>query len=90
MNLFELTKHLIDTPSVTGEEIEVVPFLSSYLKNLGYRVELQEVQGGSANIISTTKDRPRIVLSTHMDTVQPHIASSEDDENIYGQGACEP
>jgi acetylornithine deacetylase len=29
------------------------------------------------------------VLSTHMDTVPPHIASSEDDEFIHGRGACD-
>ena len=32
---------------------------------------------------------PVVVLSTHMDTVPPFIASREDDDNIYGRGACD-
>ena len=32
---------------------------------------------------------PEIVFSTHMDTVPPHIPSSEDDEFIHGRGACD-
>ena len=30
-----------------------------------------------------------MVLSTHMDTVPPYFASSEDDNYIYGRGACD-
>ncbi|HEV7860458.1 MAG TPA: M20/M25/M40 family metallo-hydrolase [Pyrinomonadaceae bacterium] len=92
MNLIELTRHLIDIPSVTGEEAAVGRFLSSYLESLGYRVEAQEVAsalGGRVNIIATTGEPPRVVLSTHMDTVPPHIPSREDDEQIYGRGACD-
>ncbi len=32
---------------------------------------------------------PRVFLSTHIDTVPPHISSSEDDGYIYGRGACD-
>src|ERR1700741_3272556 len=32
---------------------------------------------------------PDLVFSTHMDTVPPFIASSEDDDFIYGRGACD-
>ena len=32
---------------------------------------------------------PDVVLSTHMDTVPPFIASSEDDEFLYGRGTCD-
>ncbi|MBC7933401.1 MAG: M20/M25/M40 family metallo-hydrolase [Rubrivivax sp.] len=89
MNLFELTRHLIDIPSVSGEEQAVGRFLASYLEALGYRVELQEVEAGRANVIATTGARPRVVLSTHMDTVPPFIASSEDETHIRGRGACD-
>src|SRR5215211_950852 len=75
MNLFELTRTLIDIPSVSGEEGEVGRFLASHLEGLGYRVELQEVEPGRANVLARTGARPRVVLSTHMDTVPPHIPS---------------
>jgi acetylornithine deacetylase len=89
MDLFELTRTLIDIPSVSGEEREVGFFLASHLEGLGYAVELQEVEEGRANVIATTGMRPRVVFSTHMDTVPPHIASREDAEHIHGRGACD-
>jgi acetylornithine deacetylase len=89
MNLFELTRRLIDIPSVSGEEREVGRFLASYLESLGWRVELQEVEAGRANVLATTGAPPRVVLSTHMDTVPPFIPSAEDETEIRGRGACD-
>lgn len=89
MDLIELTRQLIDIPSVTGEEKEVGCFLGSYLKSLGYHVEAQEMSEGRANIIATTDHPPHVVLSTHMDTVPPHMFAREDDGYIYGRGACD-
>lgn len=79
----------MDIPSVSGEEGEVGRFLASHLQGLGYEVELQEVARARANVLARAAARPRIVLSTHMDTVPPFIASSEDDEYIHGRGACD-
>jgi acetylornithine deacetylase len=89
MNLFELTRKLIDIPSVTGDEKSVGVFLVSHLEGLGYQVEMQDVAADRFNIVATTDARPRVVFSTHMDTVPPYIGSSEDDERIYGRGACD-
>jgi acetylornithine deacetylase len=89
MDLFELTRKLIDIPSVTGDEEAVREFLSAHLESLGYRVEKQAVEKDRFNVIATTEAAPRVVLSTHMDTVPPHIASSESDELIFGRGACD-
>jgi acetylornithine deacetylase len=89
MNLIELTGELINIPSVTGGEAEVGRFLHSYLKSLNYAVEMQEVAGGCANVIATTKELPRVIFSTHMDTVPPHMAARVDEEFIYGRGACD-
>lgn len=88
--LFELTRRLIDIPSVTGEEGEVGRFLASHLAGLGYEVETQEIAPHRANVLARVAGaRVRVVLSTHMDTVPPHVASSEDDELIHGRGACD-
>jgi acetylornithine deacetylase len=89
MNIFELTRSLIDTPSVTGSELDVSNYLARYLESLGYAVEQQECAPGRSNILATTTSRAEVVFSTHLDTVPPFIASSEDDENIYGRGACD-
>lgn len=90
MNIFRLTRELIDIPSITGAEGEVGLFLSRYLERLGYRTELQEVERGRANVIATIgANSPRLFFSTHMDTVPPHIASSEDERFIMGRGSCD-
>jgi len=89
MNVFELTRQLIDIPSVTGEELAAGQFLAGYLEQLGYRVERQEVAPDRFNVIATTEAPPRIVFSTHIDTVPPFIESSEDEEFIYGRGSCD-
>jgi acetylornithine deacetylase len=80
---------LIDIPSVTGAEFQIGTSLGDLLVRHGYHVEAQDVADERANIIATTQESPRIVLSTHMDTVPPFIGSSEDDEFIYGRGACD-
>ena len=41
------------------------------------------------NVIAYLNDTPRVWFSTHMDTVPPFIAPSEDDEKIYGRGSCD-
>jgi acetylornithine deacetylase len=88
--LFKLTRRLIDIPSVTGEEGGAGRFLASHLAGLGYEVETQEIAPRRANVLARVAGgRARVVLSTHMDTVPPHVASSEDDEYIHGRGACD-
>ena len=89
MNLFAFTRQLIDIPSVSGDEMNVARFLAEHLETKGFRVELQEAAPNRANVIARAAAPPRVVLSTHLDTVPPHIASSEDGEYIYGRGACD-
>jgi acetylornithine deacetylase len=89
IDVFKLTRELIDIPSVTGEEFHVGTFLAELLSRLDYQIEVQEVESHRANVIATLGDQPAVVLSTHMDTVPPYIAVSEDDEFIYGRGTCD-
>jgi len=89
MDLFQLTRQLVDIPSVTGSEGDLTQFLSNFLRDLGYHVELQELDKDRLNILATTKSSPKIVFSTHLDTVPPFIPSSEDETDIYGRGSCD-
>src|SRR5262249_7867451 len=42
------------------------------------------------NVYATVPgEQPEVVFSTHMDTVPPYFGSREDDEAIYGRGACD-
>jgi acetylornithine deacetylase/succinyl-diaminopimelate desuccinylase-like protein len=89
VDVFKLTRELINIPSVTGEEFEIGNSLSELLSRLGYQVALQELSKDRDNLIATTVVSPSVVFSTHMDTVPPHIPAREDDEFIYGRGACD-
>ncbi len=89
MNLFELTKSLINIPSTSDDEQAVGFYLREVLENLGWTVELQPVSANQNNVIARLNETPRVFLSTHMDTVPPFIRASEDEEKIYGRGACD-
>jgi acetylornithine deacetylase len=52
------------------------------------RVERMPVEMDRDNLFASF-DEPAVVLSTHMDTVPPFIPSREDDEYIWGRGACD-
>ncbi|HSU59880.1 MAG TPA: M20/M25/M40 family metallo-hydrolase [Bryobacteraceae bacterium] len=92
MQVFELTRRLIDIESVTPNEGEIGDFLWQQLHNLALRfdgnAERMPVEMARDNIFVRFGD-PVVVLSTHMDTVPPFIASSEDEQLIWGRGACD-
>lgn len=89
MTVFELTVALMNIRSTSGEEEAAGYFLRDHLISLGWNVELQSVSENQNNVIATLNDTPRVWLSTHMDTVPPYIPPTEDDEKIYGRGACD-
>ena len=92
MHVFELTRTLIDIPSVTPDEERVGVFLRDYLARLcaahDGHVETMEVEPKRLNVFAAFGE-PVVTLSTHMDTVPPFVPSREDEENIWGRGACD-
>ena len=88
MELFDLTKALVNIESVTGNEKACGEFLADYLKKQGFETTLQPVGSGRANVFARLGE-PEVVLSTHMDTVPPFIPAGEDNERIYGRGSCD-
>jgi len=89
MELFELTKSLMNIPSTSGDEEAVGFFLRDFLSDLGWTVELQKVSENQNNVIAHLSATPRVWMSTHMDTVPPFLPPTEDDDKIYGRGACD-
>jgi acetylornithine deacetylase len=92
MNLYELTRALVDIESISENEAGVADYLHGYLGKLasgtGGKVEKMKAEPGRANVLAWW-GQPRVTLSTHMDTVPPFFPSREDDEFIWGRGACD-
>jgi acetylornithine deacetylase len=93
IDLFALTRCLVDIPSVTGDEGAIGKFLGQLLEGLYYKVELQPLSAGRANVLATSAganaQAPLFVFTTHLDTVPPFMGSSEDGDCIHGRGACD-
>lgn len=92
MNVLELTRRLVDIDSVTPNEQAVGGFLANYLAPLATRhggwLERLPVENGRENIFVCWGE-PFVTLSTHLDTVPPYFPSREDEEFIWGRGACD-
>ena len=92
MNVFELTRALVDIESVTNSEKRVGEFLFQHLSALAQksagRLYKIEVEPERFNVLARWGD-PVVTLSTHMDTVPPFFVSREDDQTIWGRGACD-
>jgi acetylornithine deacetylase len=93
MNVFELTRALVDIESITNNEEAVGNFLYDFLAPLAARygghLERLEVEPRRFNVFAQFGDRLDVTLSTHIDTVPPFFGSREDDEFIWGRGACD-
>src|SRR4051794_22338191 len=91
MDVFELTRALIDIESITLNEERVGNYLYDYLAPLaakfGGEVERIEVEPRRFNVFAKWGDPLLVTLSTHIDTVPPFIPSREDNDSIWGRGA---
>jgi acetylornithine deacetylase len=102
IDAIQLTKRLVDIHSTTFHEGLAGAFLHEFLEGERYAVERMAVpqpdrsatpgagDGERFNVYAALPGvTPDVVLSTHMDTVPPFFGSSEDDEFLYGRGACD-
>jgi acetylornithine deacetylase len=92
MNLFQLTRALVDIESVTNNEEAIGTFLFKALSDLAAQsdglVERCPVEARRFNVFARWGE-PTVTLSTHMDTVPPFLGSREDSEFIWGRGAAD-
>lgn len=86
----ELLRELIDTPSTSGAEAAVAAILERELAADGYAVTRQEVAPGRDNLVAVREGAtPRVLFSTHIDTVPPHIPYRREGDTVFGRGACD-
>jgi acetylornithine deacetylase len=92
LDLFELTRELVDIESITNHEKPVVEYLHAHLSTLAAKhngvVELLPAAADRDNLFVSFGE-PLVTLSTHTDTVPPFFPSREDERFIWGRGACD-
>ncbi len=92
MNVFELTRSLVDIESITENEEQMGHVLFAHVTEMAARygghAELMPVEPRRNNVLAWWGE-PTVTLSTHMDTVPPFFPSREDDQHIWGRGACD-
>jgi acetylornithine deacetylase len=92
MDLFELTRALVDIESTTGQEENVGDYLFAHLSARtalhNGQIERIPAEPDRDNILACWGE-PVVTLSTHMDTVPPFFGSHEDGDFIGGRGSCD-
>jgi acetylornithine deacetylase len=92
VDIFALTRALVDIESITEHEEPVGTYLYGVLSKLASRwdgqVERCAVEGNRFNLFAHWGN-PVVTLSTHMDTVPPFFTSWEDAEFVWGRGSAD-
>lgn len=86
--LLDRTEALCRADTTTGREDHGLPALRSLLRELGARIELQQVAPGRHNVLATW-GQPRILFSTHLDTVPPFLPPRRHADLLTGRGTCD-
>src|SRR5688572_30694546 len=98
MDVVEMTKALVAIPSITGDEGRIAKWVADRLEASGWLVTRQSVppEGNATtddpriNVLAKSDaGDPRVVFTTHLDTVPPYIEPSEDGEHLFGRGVCD-
>ena len=87
-DVVSLTRALVDIDSTTGSEGACVRWMASALREAGYTVVEQPVDGARRNIYASL-GKPEVVLSTHLDCVPPFFPSRIEGDVLFGRGSCD-
>ena len=86
--LLERTEALCRADTTTGREDHGLPALRALLRELGATVELQQVAPGRHNVLATW-GTPRVLFTTHLDTVPPFVPPRRQGDLLTGRGTCD-
>jgi acetylornithine deacetylase len=84
----DLLHELVAIPSVTGAEAGVIDFFEERFRGRGWPVETIEVSPGRRNVF-LRRGPPRVVLTTHVDTVPPYFEPRRRGALLFARGACD-
>ena len=88
-----LTARLMEIDSTSGREGDVIDFMHAFLTSREWHVQRIPVSDGRDDLFATPGATPgdgaQITLSTHLDTVPPHIPPRLSGNVLYGRGSCD-
>lgn len=87
----QLAFELCAIPSISGQEREVLEFLTLWLNTHGFIVEKIAVDEKRFNLFTYFEKRSQYstIFCTHLDTVAPFIAPRFCEDNLWGRGAVD-
>jgi acetylornithine deacetylase len=88
MEIVSFLREFMSVESTTWNEGAACRWLRDYLSSARFEVTTQQVSDERVNVLAKVGD-PLVTYSSHIDTVPPYIAPSEDEQNVYGRGACD-
>lgn len=83
-----LLEALCAVDSTTGAEAALLPVLAPALEALGALVEVMTFAPGRCNLLATWGE-PRLLFSTHLDTVPPYLPPRWEGDTLFGRGSCD-
>lgn len=86
--LLDCTEELCRTDTTTGREDQGLATLRSMLEQLGASVQLQQVAPHRHNVLATW-GQPKLLFSTHLDTVPPFLPPRRSGDLLSGRGTCD-
>lgn len=86
---FDWLERLCAVDSTSGREHAVLDPLRELLTELGADVLVQPVDAGGSNVLARFGSNPRVLLTTHLDTVPPFFPPMREGHRLRARGACD-
>lgn len=81
-------QQLCAVETTTGQEARLTPLLTELFTEMGAELYWQPVEGGRRNLLATW-GVPKVLFSTHFDTVPPFIPPHREGDRLWGRGTCD-
>ncbi len=79
----------LNIESISGNEAQFLIVLQTHLESLGYTCSRQALSDSRWNLLALGSKDPRLLFSTHVDTVPPFLPVLVGEDSIKGRGACD-
>ena len=90
MDIAKELLRLIEIDSRSGNEAKIIKYLEKRLLNLGFSCVKQKITDKRENLIINPLKTPKLVISTHVDTVFLENPPRIENSRVYGIGSSDP